>query len=366
MTSKRILVINPGSTTTKIAIYEDDRQVWIAGEHFKPSQLAKYTRIVDQLPRRREFVGEALAKADQPMRFDAVIGRGGLLHPTQGGVYEVDEHILHDMRYAEMEHASNLGALLAADIARECGCKAFIADPVVVDEMIPEARLTGMPGVERRSIFHALNSRAVSRRWAKEQGKAYEDVNVIVVHIGGGCSVSAHRKGRIIDVNNALNGDGPFSPERAGTVPAGQLAELCFSGKYTLKEVLKMLSGRGGLIALLGDNNVKGIVEKARKDCEPHKRVLAAMMYNVAKYSGSMYVALRGQVDAIIITGGIAFSDYCMNLLLPQIDYMAPVALMPGEDEMGALALNALGALNGELPLQVYNPRSRQQGWQMK
>ncbi len=359
MTTKRILVVNPGSTTTKIAIYENDKQVWMAGEHYKPSQLAKYIRVVDQLPRRREFVGEALAKADQPMRFDAVIGRGGLLHPTQGGVYEVDEHILHDMRYAEMEHASNLGALIAHDIARECGCPAFIADPVVVDEMIPEARITGVPGIERRSIFHALNSRAVCRRWAKETGRNYEDVNVIVVHIGGGVSVSAHRKGRVIDVNNALNGDGPFSPERAGTLPAGQLAELCFSGKYTLKEVLKMLSGRGGLIALLGDNNVKGIVEHAKRGEEPQQRVLAAMMYNVAKYTGSMYVAMRGQVDAIIITGGIAFSDYCMNLLRPQIDYLAPVVLMPGEDEMGALALNALGVLNGELPLQIYNPKSK-------
>lgn len=361
MTKKRILVINPGSTTTKIAIYEDDKQVWMAGEHFKPSQLAKYTRIVEQLPMRREFIENALRKDNQPFDFDAVIGRGGLLHPTQGGVYEVDEHILHDMRYAEMEHASNLGALLAHDIARECGCSAFIADPVVVDEMIPEARVTGIPCIERRSIFHALNSRAVSRRWAKEMGRSYEDVNVIVVHIGGGISVSAHRKGRIIDVNNALNGDGPFSPERAGTVPAGQLAELCFSGKYTLKEVLKMLSGRGGLIALLGDNNVKNIVERAKRGDEPHKRVIDAMLYNVAKYTGSMFVAMRGQVDAIIVTGGIAFSDYCMDILRPQIDYLAPVVLMPGEDEMGALALNALGTLNGELPLQVYNPKRGKQ-----
>ncbi len=359
MTKKRILVINPGSTTTKIAVYENEQQVWMAGEHFKPSQLAKFLRVVEQLPMRRQFIEDSLRKNGQPMQFDAVIGRGGLLHPTQGGVYEVDEHILHDMRYAEMEHASNLGALLANDIAHECGCRAYIADPVVVDEMIPEARLTGMTGVERRSIFHALNSRAVCRRWAKETGRGYEDVNVIVVHIGGGISVSAHRKGRVIDVNNALNGDGPFSPERAGTVPAGQLAELCFSGKYTLKEVLKMLSGRGGLISLLGDNNVKNVVERAKRGDEPHKRVLAAMMYNVAKYTGSMYVAMRGQVDAIIVTGGIAFSDYCMDLLRPQIDYLAPVVMMPGEDEMGALALNALSVLNGEQPLQVYNPKGR-------
>ena len=363
---KRIFVINPGCTSTKVAVYEDDKAVWTDDGLHPQEEIDKFMTVDEQYEYRKDFVLELLRKAGIPLKFDAVIGRGGLLKPLHGGVYAVNELMKHDLHHAKHQHVCNLGCLIADDIARECGCPAFMADPVVVDEMIPEARLTGMPGVERRSIFHALNSRAVSRRWAKEQGKAYEDVNVIVVHIGGGCSVSAHSKGRIIDVNNALNGDGPFSPERAGTVPAGQLAELCFSGKYTLKEVLKMLSGRGGLIALLGDNNVKGIVEKARKDCEPHKRVLAAMMYNVAKYTGSMYVALRGQVDAIIITGGIAFSDYCMNLLLPQIDYMAPVALMPGEDEMGALALNALGALNGELPLQVYNPRSRQQGWQMK
>lgn len=225
-----------------------------------------------------------------------------------------------------------------------------------VDELQPVARLTGISEIERISIFHALNSKAVSRKYAVSIGKHYEDLNLIVVHLGGGISVGAHCKGRVIDVNNALNGEGPFSPERAGTIPADQFAELCFSGKYTLKQVKKMLNGKGGLTAHLGMNDVVTIARKASEGEEPYKGVLDAMLYTVAKQVGAMYVTLRGQVDAIILTGGIAHSDYCVGILKEQIDYLAPVVLMPGEDEMGSLAYNALGALKGELPLQVYRP----------
>ena len=246
--------------------------------------------------------------------------------------------------------------MIADEIARECHCPAYIADPEVVDELQPVARLTGIPEIERISIFHALNSKAVSRKYAASIGKHYEDLNLIVVHLGGGISVGAHCKGRVIDVNNALNGEGPFSPERAGTIPADQFAELCFSGKYTLKQVKKMLNGKGGLTAHLGMNDVVTIARKASEGEEPYKGVLDAMLYTVAKQVGAMYVTLRGQVDAIILTGGIAHSDYCVGILKEQIDYLAPVVLMPGEDEMGSLAYNALGALKGELPLQVYRP----------
>ena len=232
----------------------------------------------------------------------------------------------------------------------------YIADPEVVDELQPAARLTGIPEIERISIFHALNSKAVSRKYAASIGKHYEELNLIVCIWEVAYRWVPIAKGRVIDVNNALNGEGPFSPERAGTIPADQLAELCFSGKYTLKQIKKMLNGKGGLTAHLGMNDVVTIARKASEGEEPYKGVLDAMLYTVAKQAGAMYVTLRGQVDAIILTGGIAHSDYCVGILKEQIDYLAPVVLMPGEDEMGSLAYNALGALKGELPLQVYRP----------
>ncbi len=243
---------------------------------------------------------------------------------------------------------------MADHFAQEIGCQAFIADPEVVDELQDKARLTGIPGLERRSVFHALNAKAVSRKYALSLGRDYNDLNLIVVHLGGGISVGAHRKGRVIDVNNALNGEGPFSPERAGTLPADQFAELCYSGKYTLKEIKKLLNGKGGLIAHLGTNHVPAIIEKALGGDEHSNLVLETMIYNVAKQVGAMYVVLGGKVDAIILTGGITNSAYCVKMLSPQIDFLAPLVLMPGEDEMGSLAYNAVGAMKGNLPLLEY------------
>lgn len=352
----KILVINPGSTSTKIALFIDEKAAWTAGAHHAVDDLAAFHHVNEQYEFRRDFILRLLAEADIPLEFDAVIARGGLLKPTPGGVYAVNEAMKHDLLNARMEHACNLGALLADEIARRCHCPAYIADPEVVDELQPVARLTGIPEIRRISIFHALNSKAVSRKYARSIGKNYEDLNLVVAHLGGGISVGAHRRGKVIDVNNALNGDGPFSPERAGTIPADQLAELCFSGRYTLKQVKKMLNGRGGLIAHLGMNDVVTIARKASEGEEPYKGVLDAMLYAVAKQVGAMYVALCGQADAIILTGGIAHSDYCVAKLRGQVDCLAPVVLMPGEDEMGSLAYNALGALRGELPLQVYGP----------
>lgn len=352
----KIFVINPGSTSTKLALFEDEKPVWVAGSHHPANELARFHHVNEQYAYRRDFILRLLAEAGIPLDFDAVIARGGLLKPTPGGVYAVNEQMKHDLIHARMEHACNLGALIADELARRCGCTAYIADPEVVDELQPSARLTGIPEIGRISIFHALNSKAVSRKYATSVGRHYEDLNLIVVHLGGGISVGAHRAGRVVDVNNALNGDGPFSPERAGTIPADQLAELCFSGQYNLKQIKKMLNGKGGLIAHLGMNDVVTVSRKAEEGEEPYKGVLDAMLYTVAKQVGAMYVTLRGQVDAIILTGGIAHSDYCVAVLREQIDYLAPVVLMPGEDEMGSLAFNALGALKGELPLQVYQP----------
>ena len=352
----KILVINPGSTSTKLAVYEDEQPVWTKSVHHPVEETASFQRIIEQYEYRKDFILKSLAEDGIPVAFDAVIARGGLLKPTPGGVYAVNERMKHDLVHAQMEHASNLGALIADEISRTCGCPSYIADPVVVDERMQEAKLTGIPGIERISIFHALNSKAVSRKYAASIGKRYEDLNLIVVHLGGGISVGAHRKGQVVDVNNALDGDGPFSPERAGTVPAGQLAELCFSGKYELRQVKKMLNGKGGLTAHLGETDVRVIAAKAEVGDEPYKGVLDAMLYGVGKEVGSRYVALRGQADAIIVTGGIAHSAYCVGVLKSWIDYLAPVVLMPGEDEMGSLAYNALGALRGDLKLQVYQP----------
>ena len=350
----RIFVINPGSTSTKIAVYEDDKPVWMTGAHHPVSELAKFAHISDQYEYRKDFIMKRLEEAGIERKFDAVIGRGGLLHPLTGGVYAVNEKMKDDLIHAEREHACNLGALIAAEIADECGCPAYIADPVVVDEMRPEARYTGFPGIERKSIFHALNQKAVARQYASSIGKKYEELRLIVAHIGGGISVGAHVYGRVVDVNNALDGEGPFSPERAGTVPSGQLVDVCFSGQYTKKQVKQMISGKGGLAELLGETDMITIDRKAEDGEEPYKSVIDAMMYTIAKQIGAMYVAMTGKVDAIILTGGIAHSDYCMDILRKQIDYLGEVVICPGENEMGSLAYNALGVLRGDLPLLEY------------
>lgn len=350
----KILVINPGSTSTKLAIFHDDKPVWTGGAHLPLDELAKFHRIIDQYEYRRDFILKKLEEEKIKLDFDAVIGRGGLLCPMRGGVYLVNEKMKKDLLAASHEHACNLGALIADEIASKCGCPAYIADPVVVNEFDTRARISGIPGLERESIFHALNQKAVSRQYAASIGKKYEELNLIVAHLGGGISIGAHRHGRVIDVNNALNGEGPISPERAGTVPAEALANMCFSGKYSDREIRKMIHGRGGLVAYLGTNDMVTIDSKAEKGEEPYSTLVEAMLYTVAKQIGAMYVALKGQADAIILTGGIAHSKFCVEGIKKQIDYLAPIVVMPGENEMKSLAFNALGALRGELPLQEY------------
>lgn len=351
---KRILAINPGSTSTKIAVYDDERPVYQSGGHHPTADTARFVHIGDQYGYRRDFILQNLKDAGIPLRFDAVIGRGGLLKPLRSGVYAVNDQMKHDLLHAHLQHACNLGGLIADEIAQLCGCQAYIADPVVVDELQPTARLTGLPSMERRSIFHALNAKAVSRRYAASIGRRYEDLNLIVAHLGGGISIGAHRQGQVVDVNNALNGEGPFSPERAGTLPTLQLAELCFSGTVTLADVRRMLSGEGGLMAHLGTKDMITIASRAEAGEEPFRHVLDAMLYTVAKQIGAMYVTLLGQADAIILTGGIAHSQYCTDSIRRQTSYLAPVTVIPGEGEMESLAFNALGVLRGELPVQEY------------
>ena len=350
-----ILAINPGSTSTKIAVYADEAPRLVRAVRHSVDELASYSQVTDQFAFRKEWVLRTLSEEGVPFVFDAIVGSGGLFRPIPGGVYEVNEAMLHDARHAIRSHACNLGCLIAAELAgRLPGCRAFIADPGVVDELEEVARVTGSPLMPRITIWHALNQRAIARRHAASQGKRYEDLNLIVCHLGGGISVGAHRKGRAVDVPNALDGEGPFSPERAGTLPAGQLIDLCFSGRYTKEELKRRISGRAGLVAHLGTTDVAEVVRRIDGGDSHAALVLDAMIYQTAKAVGGAAVALEGKADAILLTGGIAHSGYVTERLTRRVSFLAPVFVYPGEDELEALAMNALGALRGELAVREY------------
>lgn len=357
----KILVINPGSTSTKLAVFEDGLLIWKQSISHPAAELAPFQHINEQYEYRKQHVLETLEQAGIPLQFDAVVARGGMLRPIPGGVYQINEEMKHDLWHASMEHASNLAGLIADELAQKMDCPAFLADPVVTDELRDIARISGIPELPRISIFHALNSRAVSRKYAASIGRAYEELDLIVVHLGGGISVSAHHRGKVVDVNNALNGEGPFSPERAGTLPAKQLVDLCFSGKYTYTEIRKLINGKGGLMAYLNTTDVPAVIRLAQKGSKKHEMLLEAMMYTVAKQIGAMYVASHCHVDAIIVTGGIAYNEYCIDLLRRWVGSMAEIVVTPGEDEMEALAMNAFGVLTDKIPLQVYQPEIQEQ-----
>ena len=351
----RILAINPGSTSTKIAVYENENRLFVTTFYHSPETLSPFPTILSQYGYRKELIVNELKKENLFSDFAAIVGRGGLLKPIASGVYEVNEAMKNDLRNATMQHACNLGGLLAEDIALLIpGCKAYIADPVVVDELEDVARLSGSPLMMRKSVFHALNHKAIARKYARSVNKKYEELNLVVAHLGGGISVAAHRQGRVIDVNNALEGSGPFSPERAGTLPARQLADLCFSGDYTIEEIKKMITGRGGLMAHLGTTDARDVVKRISEGDARAELVLKSMIYNIAKEIGAMSVVLHGKVDAILLTGGISYNDYCINKLKEYIAFIAPVCVFPGEDEMEALAFNALGVLRGKLNCKEY------------
>ena len=351
----RILAINPGSTSTKIAVYENENRLFVTTFYHSPEALSHFPTILSQYDYRKELIIDELKKENLFSDFAAIVGRGGLLKPIASGVYEVNEAMKNDLRNATMQHACNLGGLMAEDIALLIpGCKAYIADPVVVDELDDVARLSGSPLMMRKSVFHALNHKAIARKYARSVNKKYEELDLIVAHLGGGISVAAHRQGRVIDVNNALEGSGPFSPERAGTLPARQLVDLCFSGDYTQEEIKKMITGRGGLMAHLGTTDARDVVKRINEGDARAELVLKSMIYNIAKEIGSMSVVLHGKVDAILLTGGISYNDYCINKLKEYIAFIAPVYVFPGEDEMEALAFNALGVLRGKLNCKEY------------
>ena len=350
-----VLAINPGSTSTKLAVFEDETPRLVRTLRHSVEELSAFPQATDQFEFRKDLVLRELEADGIPLQFDAVIGRGGLFKPIPGGVYAINEQMLHDARHASRPHACNLGCLIAADLAALIpGCRAFIADPGVTDELDEVARITGSPLMPRITIWHALNQRAIARRYAREKGTHYEDLNLIICHLGGGISIGTHLRGRCIDVNNALDGEGPFSPERAGTLPAGPLIDLCYSGRFTREELKKRISGRAGLAAHLGTTDVPAIVARIAEGDQHAELVLNAMVYQTAKSIGAAATVLCGRVDAILLTGGIAHSDYVVSRLTERVSFLAPVHVYPGEDELEALAQNALGALRSELEVQKY------------
>ncbi len=351
----KILVINPGSTSTKIAVYIEDKPILLRSVRHSAEEIASFNDISDQEPMRRKLVLDELSQMDIPLDFDAVIGRGGLAKPVAGGVYEINEQMLQDTMNAGHKHACDLGCVIAHAIAKDIpGCRSFIADPGVVDELSPLARISGSPQMPRICIWHALNQRAIARRFANQIGKKYEDLNLIICHLGGGISIAAHEHGKAIDANNALDGEGPFSPERAGSLPAADLIKLCFSGKYTQHELLKRIAGKAGLTAHLGTNDMKEIVQRIENGDKHAELIVDAMIYHTAKAIAAESAVLCGKIDAILITGGMARSEYVVTRLRKRIDFLAPTYCYPGEDEMGALAMNALSVLRGQCEAKQY------------
>lgn len=351
----KILIINPGSTSTKIGVYEDETQVMEETLRHSTEEIAQYATIYDQKDFRKDVIIRVLKEKGVDLNdIDVVVGRGGLLKPIPGGTYETTPELLEDLKIGKQgQHASNLGGILAKEIASEINVPSYIVDPVVVDELQDVARLSGHPEMPRISIFHALNQKAVAKRYAKETGKAYEDLNLIVVHMGGGVSVSAHKNGKVIDVANALDGDGPFSPERAGGLPSGALMKLCFSGKYTQAEIGKMINGNGGFNAYVGTNDMRDLVKMAETDANA-KLVMDAFHYQLVKEIGAMAVVLGGKVDQIILTGGIAYNAITQDTMKEAVEWIAPVTVYPGEDELLALAQGAIRVMSGEEEAMKY------------
>ena len=357
MKDVRILAVNPGSTSTKIAVYQNSEPVFLKNIKHSPDDLAPFSKITDQFEFRKEIILQQLKEADMQIHdLQAVVGRGGLLKPIPSGIYEVNDMMISDLKTSPFgEHASNLGGLIAHDLVTALPkARAYIVDPIVVDEFDDIARISGHPLFYRLSIFHALNQKAVAREYARSIRRKYEDLNLIVVHLGGGITIGAHRKGRVIDVNQGLDGEGPFSPERSGTLPVMDLVRLCFSGKYSHKEVQKMVKGEGGLVAYLGTNNAYDVEKMVDAGNAEAELIYHAMAYQVAKYIGEMYTVLKCEVDAILITGGIAYDKGFVNWIQERVYKLAPIHIYPGEDEMRALAINGLMVVRGELEVSVY------------
>ena len=354
--SYKLLIINPGSTSTKIGVYEDEKELFEVTLRHSNEEIKRYDTIYDQFGFRKDVILKVLEEKNFDIKtLSAVVGRGGMLKPVEGGTYAVSDAMVEDLKIGvQGPHASNLGGIISKSIGDELNIPSYIVDPVVTDELSDVARLSGVPELPRKSKFHALNQKAVAKRYGKESGKGYENLNLVVVHMGGGVSVGAHNHGKVIDVNNALDGDGPFSPERSGSVPIGDLIKMCFSGKYSEAEVYGKVVGNGGFVGYLNTNDVKGVIDKMEagdKECE---NVYKAFVYQISKAIGEMSVVLEGKVDQIIFTGGIAYSPTLVPDLKAKVQWIAPVTVYPGEDELLALAQGAIRVLNGEEEAKVY------------
>ncbi|MCD6419848.1 MAG: butyrate kinase [Synergistetes bacterium] len=355
MSDFMVLVINPGSSSTKTSLFRGEEELWSKKLFHTNEELSEFAHIVDQQDYRYNMIVSSLKKTGFEIdQLDAVVGRGGLLDPLESGTYVVDDVLIRDLKRGKpWEHASNLGGIIARKIADSVGIPAFVVDPVSVDEFEEVSRITGMPEIEKRSLSHALNIKAVVRRAAARMGKPYDELNFIIAHLGGGISVAAHKRGRMIDVNNA-NELGPFSPERTGGLPAVDIIKMAYSGKYTYKELRSKLVGKGGLVAYLGTNDVRKVKEMIAQGNMNAALVYEAMAYQVAKEIGAMAAALEGNVDAILITGGVAYNGDFVDMIRKRVEFIAPVEVFPGEDEMRALAEGALRVLKGEEEPKLY------------
>ncbi|MDE7283799.1 MAG: butyrate kinase [Lachnospiraceae bacterium] len=350
------LIINPGSTSTKIGVFEDETLLFEETLRHSTEEIAQYASIVDQKDFRKDIIVNLLKEKNFDINsLNMVVGRGGMLKPIPGGTYEVSDDLLEDLKIGKQgQHASNLGGILAREIGDSIGVPSYIVDPVVVDELAPVSRYSGVPELPRTSVFHALNQKAVAKRYAKETGKAYDSMNLIVVHMGGGVSVGAHNQGKVIDVFNALDGDGAFSPERAGAVPSGALIKMCFSGQYTEKEVYKKFVGNGGFNAYCGTNDMRDVEKMVQGGDAKAAEVREAFITQVAKDIGSMACVLKGKIDQIIVTGGIAYDKVVVEGLKERAGWIAPMTVYPGEDELLALVQGGLRVLNGEEKAMTY------------
>ncbi len=350
------LIINPGSTSTKIGVYDDENPILVETLRHSAEEIGKYKEIYDQLEFRKEVILQVLKEKGFDIKeLSGVVGRGGLLKPIEGGTYSVNDAMIKDLKQGVLgQHASNLGGIIAHEIATEINVPSFIVDPVVVDELEDVARISGMPEIDRKSIFHALNQKAVAKRYAKETNTSYEELNLIVAHMGGGISVGAHKQGRVVDVNNALDGEGPFSPERSGGLPVGDLVKLCFSGKYTMDEIKKKINGKGGIVGYLQTNDAKLVGDRVAEGDNEARLIFDAMAYQVAKEIGRCATVLQGKVDAILLTGGIAYGKYIVEYIKERVEFISQVVVYPGEDELLALAEGGLRVLTGQEAAKEY------------
>lgn len=339
-----------------MALFEDLELLSKKTVRHRKQTLLKFDELTDQLDMRKKVISKFLKKNDvNASEIDGFIGRGGLIKPVKSGIYKVNQEMIDDLANNKYgEHASNLGAIIAYEMADAVGKDAYIADPLAVDEMSSVAKISGLNGISRRPIWHALNQKAVARKYAEKNGKNYEDVNVIVAHLGGGISVGLHKRGRVTDVNNALDGDGPFSPERTGGLPVGSVIDLAFSGNYTREQLAKLNHGFGGLISYLDTNDAEKVSEMIGNDDVFAQRLLKAMVYQIAKEIGSLYAVTRGNLDAIIITGGLAYNQDILQPLLDYLDHLGEIVVYPGEEELEALAFNMYKYLNDEIKLSKY------------